>query len=488
MIKLSAPGLFLQCAFLGGLVVSGPVFGKSQLWGVTVLGDRRGEVEPCGCPKIQLGGVNRLISFQATQRKDLALRLVLESGNTFFEIPQLPPRRQELASAKAELIADAYRQMGVDVMVPGPRDLALGKEAFEKLAARAGLKAVAANWLKDDGSPVFAPYAIVEKAGVKIGVTGLANESAAPGLGKLVPARGALESVVEELRKKSVDAVVLIAQHETDLENLRSLAFDIVVVPPQEGGKSVNTVTWDSKTKEIIFEKHDLGPQFGKSPAFASRYEEFQKRVRGLAVDRATVFVPKDKGAFVSQAGTCLQCHEEQYRFWEATKHASAYLVLYSDNQHFNPECIGCHSLGYGTPAGFQDITAPIRLMDQPRRKSGETPFVEKFMKEVFEGDTKGALDSRLQPERYAVLKKKYHEKIHGWQKEGKIESLSMGVQCEHCHGNRSAHPGKPSKAPSRVQKSACLQCHVPPRDESFVFAQDLKQVACPKMKKPRKS
>ena len=112
---------------------------------------------------------------------------------------------------------------------------------------------------------------------------------------------------------------------------------------------------------------------------------------------------------------------------------------------------------------------------------------IEKFMKEVFEGDPgKGFLDSRVpeQAKRYAYLKDRYHEKIRQWQSDGKLDALYIGVQCEHCHGNRNGHPGTASagtKGP--VKKSACLQCHKPPFDDSFDFAARIKQVSCPRIK-----
>lgn len=449
---------------------------------LTLLGDRRGEVVPCGCPRVQLGGLQRLVAF-GESRKKAPFGLSIDTGNTFFALPELPDTRRATETAKAELIADGYKLIGVDILVPGPRDAALGTAELEKLATRAGVKLVASNWLDASGQPLFAPYAIVNKQGRKLGVVGAVDASLRAPTGEVVPPLEPLRAAVAKLRQEGVDAVILVAQDRTNLEALRGLPVDLVAVPPLEEGKGLSILSWDPATKRTELAEHQLDPSWQKPTRFDARFKKYLAQVRDLAVDKSTIFTPKDKGAYIAQAGVCKQCHEKQYQFWEATKHASAYLVLFAKNQHFNPECIGCHSLGYLDKAGFSDITAPIQLVGAKAREKGETPFVENFMKEVFSGDPgEGSLDSRTQPERYSVLKKRFHDQIHTWQREAKIESLSMGVQCEHCHGNRSGHPGPGFKKVGKVKAASCVQCHTPPHDDSFNFAKRIKQVACPRM------
>jgi hypothetical protein len=472
----------MRCILLGLLVgtVGIQAAGLEPLR-IAVLGDRRGEVQPCGCPRVQLGGLQRLVAFLDARKKS-AFALTVDTGNTFFSLPELPETRRPAERSKAELIADGYRLIGVDVLVPGPRDLALGLESLEALAQRTGTQLVASNWMNEQGQPLFAPYAIVTKKGRKLGVVGAVDGALQAPTGLIGPPLEPLRAAILKLRQAGVDGVVLVAQDRTNLEALRELAVDVVVVPPLEEGKGLSVVTWDPATKRTELSEHDLDPAWQKPGRLDARFKKYLADVRSLAVDKSSVFTPKDKGAFISQAGVCKQCHEKQYNFWESTKHASAYLVLYAKNQHFNPECIGCHSLGYLDKAGFSDITAPIKLVGSKPREKGETPFVENFMKEVFSADPgSGNLDSRTQPERYAVLKKRFHEQIHEWQRDAKIESLSMGVQCEHCHGNRNGHPGPGFKKVGKVKAGSCTQCHTPPHDDKFDFAKRIKQVACPR-------
>ncbi|MEE9516777.1 MAG: multiheme c-type cytochrome [Candidatus Adiutricales bacterium] len=46
----------------------------------------------------------------------------------------------------------------------------------------------------------------------------------------------------------------------------------------------------------------------------------------------------------------CKTCHKPQYKIWLTLSHAKALSVLSADEQK-NPECLGCHTTGYGKPA-----------------------------------------------------------------------------------------------------------------------------------------
>lgn len=49
-------------------------------------------------------------------------------------------------------------------------------------------------------------------------------------------------------------------------------------------------------------------------------------------------------------ASKCKVCHMNEHKTWAATKHAEALNVLSAEEQK-NPECLGCHTTGYGKTA-----------------------------------------------------------------------------------------------------------------------------------------
>jgi len=98
-------------------------------------------------------------------------------------------------------------------------------------------------------------------------------------------------------------------------------------------------------------------------------------------------------------ANTCKSCHEQEYHQWSATRHAFAYQTLVKKERYFDPNCLLCHTTGYGYATGFQI---------------------------------------------------------------GEQDSLLKGVQCETCHGPGKQHAGNPKKSNIRSGKDTalCLQCH----------------------------
>lgn len=51
----------------------------------------------------------------------------------------------------------------------------------------------------------------------------------------------------------------------------------------------------------------------------------------------------------------CRRCHLREYRGWEDTPHASALDTL-PEEERANPECLQCHTTGYGEESGFQSV------------------------------------------------------------------------------------------------------------------------------------
>ena len=103
----------------------------------------------------------------------------------------------------------------------------------------------------------------------------------------------------------------------------------------------------------------------------------------------------------------CRSCHLKEYKSWKATKHAKAFKILEGPELK-DPDCLRCHTTGYGKPGGFTSEK------ETPRLKS---------------------------------------------------------VGCESCHGPSSAHNEAAKVAPekgkwdtkiNKVPQNACVKCHNP--------------------------
>jgi hypothetical protein len=76
----------------------------------------------------------------------------------------------------------------------------------------------------------------------------------------------------------------------------------------------------------------------------------------------------KKKDAVPTYVGSerCGDCHEEAYKVWKGSKHSHAYQTLVDAKRpslrQYDPECIVCHTVGFGHQGGFKDAVATKHL------------------------------------------------------------------------------------------------------------------------------
>ena len=135
-----------------------------------LISNLAGALEPCGCSKDQLGGVDHLAAFIESQRTKAPNSLVLAAGPLLFIDPTLETTHATQDTWKAESIAQAMKDIGLAAWSPGYNDWAAGKGELAKNAERAGatpLGAGLAGPLRD--SKLF------EEGGIKVGVFGIVD-------------------------------------------------------------------------------------------------------------------------------------------------------------------------------------------------------------------------------------------------------------------------------------------------------------------------
>lgn len=138
---------------------------------ILTLGGAAGAVEPCGCVKDMLGGVDHAAALVASSKKAAGSVLLLGAGSMFFQDPQVEPEKQKQAELKAETMAASLRDIGLVAWAPGANDWALGVDAFRRLAVQAGAHPLALNLPPESGTQAVTQ--IVERAGLRIGLLGI---------------------------------------------------------------------------------------------------------------------------------------------------------------------------------------------------------------------------------------------------------------------------------------------------------------------------
>ena len=113
---------------------------------------------------------------------------------------------------------------------------------------------------------------------------------------------------------------------------------------------------------------HDKIPQ---DAGFRQLMQDYRAEVRHtkLAVDDpnnlSADMVPGVRTA-ATYIGTdkCLACHPSAAKAWAASAHAHAFKTLIDRGADADPKCIGCHTIGFGSPSGYRREFGAARLVN----------------------------------------------------------------------------------------------------------------------------
>ncbi|WP_438016181.1 multiheme c-type cytochrome [Sorangium sp. So ce315] len=171
-----------------------------------VLSTVAGALEPCGCTKDQLGGIDHLAALIEGQRDEAPNRLVVGAGPLLFTDPEVKPERSSQDAWKAEAMALAAKEIGLAAWAPGENDWALGADALARYQEQAGAAALAGNLEGTKG------VVVRDVAGVKVGLVGASDPKGRTGAYpegvKAGPAIEAMKAGIAEAKKQGARVFV----------------------------------------------------------------------------------------------------------------------------------------------------------------------------------------------------------------------------------------------------------------------------------------
>ncbi|HEX6764922.1 MAG TPA: multiheme c-type cytochrome, partial [Polyangiaceae bacterium] len=127
-----------------------------------------GAIEPCGCVKDMLGGIDHFAALVTSEAGSSPRRLVLGAGPMLFTDPTLDPKKKTQDEWKAGAFYDVLHASGLAAWTPGTNDFALGKDWLENLSGSADVL-VAANLEGIRAKPAR----IVDVGGERVGIAGV---------------------------------------------------------------------------------------------------------------------------------------------------------------------------------------------------------------------------------------------------------------------------------------------------------------------------
>jgi hypothetical protein len=444
---------------------------KPRALTLAVVGELRGELEPCGCPTLPFGGFER----RATLLKQLKEKgpgplFHLDAGDTL--IKGFSTKREDHVLRRAKEILGLSAMVGVDVWVPGTSDLVAFSVAEIKTVL--GPKRISATWVDGSGSLILAPTIVLEKQGIRLGVIGL---SAPPPSDSGLGSRPALEAALAEIVGLPTDLDMVVALGNIDAETAKAVALGVpgltavittrgeAYATPGFSGEAVPVIESPDRGRYLQVVSVRMGaraaaplllypdPPTWRAALAAVRRGETDKlddvgRGRNLAlVSTIPLSADLDRGSRVTDrldayrqqrlkrasakaaelsphtqhyasSGACVNCHSDEFARWTLTKHAQAWFALVKADEVANPECVSCHTTAFGKPGGLGELTASN---------------IRKF----------------------------------------------KGVQCEMCHGPLGGHPQNPQATATPVTEESCLGCHDPANSPKFDYDSYLPRASC---------
>jgi len=200
--------------------------------------------------------------------------LQVDSGDLLFSSLAVPDVERDQRRLKAGLLLAAQKKLGLDALTPGDGDLAFGLDFLVDGVAKNSLPYVSANLARPDGGLVFPATLVVERSGLKVGITGAIGADFAVPDATILPPEPAVAKAVASLRSQGVDLVILLSH--LGLKGDKAMATAVPGI-------------------DAIFGGHDRRHQ--ETPAVVAKTAIFQAGSRAKYVGRATLtLVPGAEG------------------------------------------------------------------------------------------------------------------------------------------------------------------------------------------------
>ncbi|MBK7366465.1 MAG: hypothetical protein IPJ04_00785 [Candidatus Eisenbacteria bacterium] len=370
--------------------------------------------------------------------------LLVDNGGFF-------PEQDDYQDA-AWFLMDAMKLLGTDAVGISEKELRYGRAFLLAQYKRTQLPLTCANLFdKTTKKPLVAPYVIVKKGTVTVGLFGLTSDKVDMGVSRdsvtVEDPVAAATRTVAELRKKGATVIVLLSQlGKVESEDLVTAVdgIDAVMVgrntPLLQKGRLIKTtvacyggeqgqyigrtlLTLDAGKKVVSGDNETfiLGPEVGEKPEMLTLVKSFEdsfndklrkkekERAAQAELNRANGGTGNAEQAVDHYLGgdLCQRCHKAEYEQWNTTLHAQAWKTLVDAKKDANADCIPCHVVGYKKPGGFQTGDDAARLSN---------------------------------------------------------------VQCENCHGMGTQHESYPTQA-RRITEATCRGCHTSSTSPNFNFA-----------------
>jgi hypothetical protein len=470
-----------------------------------------GALEPCGCSKDQLGGVDHLAAWLTSQAAAAPASVVLGAGPLLFLDPRLRSGDSTQDLWKADALAGAFKDMKLMAWAPGLNDWAGGAAQLAKDREATGAALLAGNLAGMNGTLVR------EIGGVKLGIVGVSdprdkNGAYPEGVAESAPL-AAMQAGLSAVKQQGATVLVGLATLPRGealrlADHLPELHVLVIGKPVEagDGNDAPRAPVLAGSTLVVETANHlqtvgviDLfvkpapggGPLVFADAGGVARGEELLSltaRIRELETridswERDHTVNPQDLAARHADL--------DKLRAEKAAKEAEQ---PEAKNSFFRYTSVEVRDKLGRDPAVAAEIAGYYKRVNEhnkvafadrvpPPPEAGQAGYVGVDACTSCHDDARKVWDKTSHAEAYATLQKEFKEynldcvscHVTGYDKPGgstvtHTERL-RDVQCEDCHGPGSLHVRDPNKIGMIVaspKTDVCVGCHHPPHVEAF--------------------
>lgn len=498
-----------------------------------LVSDLAGALEPCGCVKDQLGGMDHLGALVTAEKAKAKAAAMVSAGPLFFMDMEIEGERRAQDVAKAETIAATLKRLDLVAFAPGRNDWAGGAPVLAKLKEASGAPLLAAN-VTGPAAVAPSPHTVKDIGGLKIGFVGVAAPDKAKASLADVTSSAAIDAVkagVAAAKKQGAQAVVVLAAvGRGEAKRIADSVPDVlaIVVGSTGGGGEANTKAAPAERvgDVLVVETanhlqtvgvldlyvRDAAPgapitfadgtgveRMKKREELSSRIDDLRKKIATWENDRSV-----EKKDVDARKADVAKLEAERADLDKAPPPAKGSFYRYAMRDVRE-------DLGSDEGTKSQMLTFYKKVNDENKvafkdRKpappaKGEPGYVGIDACTNCHEDPKAVWDKTKHATAYATLEKQFKEfnldcvscHVTGYDRPGgstvtHVEDLKS-VQCEVCHGpgqNHAKAQGKVKMPIPKPDESTCLSCHHPPHVHTFDAKAKMAEILGPGHGKPK--
>jgi hypothetical protein len=470
------------------------------------VSDLAGALEPCGCTKDQLGGLDHAAAWMATEHAHAPVSALALAGPTFFMNEALTPEHKDQDVAKAETLAGALGSLGCAAFAPGENDWADGDTELVKLRNATGGALLVSNF--DPGDDTAATSRIVTLNGVRIGFIGVgapAESSSTPA----VPAAEAVKGQVAKLKKEGANVFVALASvGRGEAKRIADIVPELLAIvvgssksagegntetpPGEQVGRVVIAETANHLQSVGVLDLFVRGGSYAFADATglgtARKRTDLTRRVDELHVKIANW--EKDgtiaKGDLDARRADLAKLEAERVELDDSPAPSSGSFFRYAVKE-IRTSLGRDEALGARLTAYYKTVNEHNRIAfaDRlpPPAPPGKPSYVGVRVCAGCHASARVFWETTRHAHAYATLSSENKQfnldcvscHVTGYDQPGgssvtHVDRLE-NVQCEVCHGPGSTHVANPERVgpPNKHPKEdLCLGCHHPPHVEQF--------------------